>query len=243
MPVSVCIEIILTGLFFLWFTKRQKGGKIIVSIGFVLLIGFSYGVLPTNLMKPLENKYPPFQIVNSEDDIKWVVVLGGGHTVDPGLPANSQLSGATLIRLVEGIRIHRLLSDSKLILSGGDPFGKISNAEVMADVALMLGVDQKSIVLESISKDTKDEAVLVQKIVQEDRFVLVTSANHMPRSMALFRKLGMEPAPAPAEYFVKERVAGVCPGIFFPDAGNLVAAERAIHEYVGLAWAWIRGQI
>jgi len=84
MPVSVCIEIILTGLFFLWFTKRQKGGKIIVSIGFVLLIGFSYGVLPTNLMKPLENKYPPFQIVNSEDDIKWVVVLGGGHTVDRG---------------------------------------------------------------------------------------------------------------------------------------------------------------
>jgi len=58
----------------------------------------------------------------------------------------------------------------------------------------------------------KDEAVLVQKIVQEDRFVLVTSANHMPRSMALFRKLWMEPAPA--KYFVKEKESGVGPRIF-----------------------------
>lgn len=243
MPVSVCVEILIVGLFLLWFTKRQKAGKIIVSVGVALLIGFGYGALPTVLMAPLENRYPPFQVANPEDDIRWVVVLGGGHTEDPRLSANSQLGAATLSRLIEGIRIHRLLPGSKLILSGGNPFGTVSNAEVMGDAALMLGIDQENIVLETISKDTKDEAVLVQKIVQRDGFILVTSAGHMPRSMALFHKLGMAPVPGPAEFLVKEGEDYLSPGMFFPGADNLVTAGRAIYEYMGLAWAWIRGQI
>lgn len=242
MPVSVCMGFLLIGLLLIWFGKRPKAGKIIVTIGLVLLIGFSYGGLPAALITQLEYRYPPFQIVNHEDDIKWVVVLGGGLTADPRLPANSQLNGATLARVVEGIRIHRLLPDSKMVLSGGSPFGIKSNAEGMADTALMLGVDHNDIVLESISKDTKDEAVLVKEIVQEDRFILVTSANHMPRSMALFQKLMMEPIPAPAEYFVKEGEGGVSWGMLFPSGGNLVNAEKAIYEYMGLAWAWIRRQ-
>ncbi len=85
--------------------------------------------------------------------------------------------------------------------------------------------------------------MLVQRITKEDRFVLVTSAGHMPRSMALFRKLGMAPIPAPAEYLVREREGGVRPGMFFPEADNLVMAEKAFHEYMGLVWAWISGQI
>lgn len=244
MPVTVCVEILLVGLFLLWFTKKQKAGKIVVSVGIALFIGFGYGGIPNTLIEPLENRYVPFQSANAGDDIKWVVVLGGGHTVDPRLPANSQLGEATLSRLIEGIRIHRLLPGSKLILSGGAPFGTVSNAEVMGDTALALGIDPGDIVLESISKDTRDEAVLVQGIIREDRFVLVTSAAHMPRSMALFRKLGMEPAAGPADFLVKEEVEWrFSPGMFFPGAGGFVAAESAAHEYMGLVWAWVRGQI
>ena len=243
MPVSVCAEILLIGLFLLWFTKRQRAGKIIVTIGFISLLGFGYGSLPNKMNEVLEYRYPAFQAEMLEDDVKWVVVLGGGHTADSRLPANSQLSDATLARLVEGIRIQRLLPNSKLILSGGSWYSRTSNAEVMAGAALMLGVDQENIVLEPISMDTKDEAILVQEIVKDDPFILVTSASHMPRSMALFRKLGMEPVPAPAAYSVKEGEGGLHPGMFFPGAGNLASAERAIHEYLGLAWAWIRDQI
>ena len=167
---------------------------------------------------------------------------GGGHTSDPRLPAMAQISLASLARLMEGIRIHNKLRKSKLILSGGAIFDPHPEARVMADVALSLGINAKNMVLESDSKDTEDEARLIRKIVGDNRFVLVTSASHMPRSMMYFRKLGMRPIPAPTDYLVKES-QGIHPGMFFPAAGSLVKTQRAIYEYLGLAWAKLLGKI
>jgi uncharacterized SAM-binding protein YcdF (DUF218 family) len=96
--------------------------------------------------------------------------------------------------------------------------------------------------MESVSKDTKDEARLIEEIVGNDSFVLVTSASHMPRSMAIFEKRGMHPIPAPTEHLAKESQR-ISPGMFFPSADGLKKAERAFHEYLGLGWAKLRGQI
>ena len=255
-PLSLCLEILLLGLFFLWFTSRQKTGKIVVSVGVLLLTVFSYGAISNTLLRPLEYKYAPLLSLEDMHHVKWVVVLGGGHTSDPQLPITSQLSDASTARLIEGIRLHNMLPESKIILSGGGSFGPqitqitqilkmgdpVPNAKIMADVALSIGINKEDLVLESVSKDTKDEAMLIQKIVGKDRFVLVTSASHMPRSVALFKKYGMHPIPAPTDYFVKKRQR-VSPGIFFPSANNLCKAERAFHEYLGIAWAKLRGQI
>ena len=79
-PVPLCLEILLLGLFLLWFTKKQKAGKIIVSIGVGLVIIFSYGTFQDILLRSLENKYPSLINLQEVDDVKWVVVLGGGHT-------------------------------------------------------------------------------------------------------------------------------------------------------------------
>jgi uncharacterized SAM-binding protein YcdF (DUF218 family) len=241
-PVPLCLEILLLGLFFLWFTSRQKTGKIVVSVGVLLLTVFSYGAISNTLLRPLEYKYAPLLSLEDMHHVKWVVVLGGGHTSDPQIPITSQLSNASTARLIEGIRLYNMLPESKIILSGGGYFDPVPNAKIMADVALSIGINKEDLVLESVSKDTKDEAILIQKIVGKDRFVLVTSASHMPRSMALFKKCGMHPIPAPTDYFVKKRQR-VSPGIFFPSANNLRKAERAFHEYLGIAWAKLRGQI
>ena len=91
-------------------------------------------------------------------------------------------------------------------------------------------------IIEDESKDTKDHPKFIQKIVGNDRFVLVTSASHMPRSIALFKKHGMNPIPAPTDYLVKERQGGISPDMFFPGADGLRKAERVVHEYFGLAW-------
>jgi uncharacterized SAM-binding protein YcdF (DUF218 family) len=96
--------------------------------------------------------------------------------------------------------------------------------------------------LESSSKDTKDEARLIKDMVGNESFFLVTSASHMPRSVALFKKEGMNPIPAPTDHRIKERQR-LSPGMFFPWAGNLIKAELAVHEYLGLGWAKIRNQI
>jgi uncharacterized SAM-binding protein YcdF (DUF218 family) len=249
-PLPLSLVLSFLGLYLLWFTTKQKVGKILVSVGLVILILFSYNVIADKLLRPLERQYKSFEMKGSssvprtedESAIKFVVVLGGGHALDPELPLISQIGSSELVRLIEGIRIYRKYPGAKLLLSGGGVFGPVSNAEVMARVAREIGVPERDIILESESKDTKDEAMLIKPIVGKGPFVLVTSASHMPRSMALFKKLGMDPIPSPVGHCVKDGEELTLYS-FFPSTGNLGKAELAIHEYLGLTWAKLRGQM
>jgi uncharacterized SAM-binding protein YcdF (DUF218 family) len=241
-PMTLILGILILGLFLLLLTRRQKTGKIFVLIGIIFLGMLSYNAISDGLLRPLEYQYPPLLSLENIQNVKWIVVLGGGHTSDPKLPITSQLSEASLVRLVEGIRIHRGLPTSRLILSGGSPFEKTAEAKIMAEVAVAIGVKNQDLILEELSKDTEEEARLIQQAVGRDRFVLVTSASHMPRSIALFNKLGMHPIPAPTDYLVKESQK-ISPGMFYPSAAGIYKAERAFYEYLGLAWAKLRGAI
>jgi uncharacterized SAM-binding protein YcdF (DUF218 family) len=240
--VPFILGILLLGLFLIWLTRKQKTGKVVVLIGIIFLGTLSYDVVSNKLLRPLEYKYPPLLSLQNIRNVKWIVVLGSGHTSDPKLPITSQISSASLVRLVEGIRIHNELPKSKLILSGGSVFEKISNAQVLAEVAIAIGVKKEDLILEDTSKDTEDEARLIQKIVGQERFILVTSASHMPRSIALFRKFSMHPMPAPTGYLVKEsRELSI--SMFYPSVSGLCKAEVAFYEYLGSVWAKLRGKI
>ena len=195
------------------------------------------------LARPLEQEYSPLTDFQAYEGVKWIVVLGGGSSVDPSLPVSTYLSDASLFRVSEGVYIHHRLPGSKLIMTGGSGFEGITPvAEVMADTAEEWGVDRKNIFIEKKAGDTKDHPIYVKEIVGKDRFILVTSASHLPRAMAIFRKQGMAPIPAPTDYMVKEREGGLTPGVFFPGAGALGKAGRAIHEYLGLLWGKAVGQ-
>ena len=249
-PLPLSLLLSFLGLYFLWFTNRQKAGKILVSVGLIILTLFSYSIITNRLLRPLERKYDTFEIKSSsavpetEDEsmIKFVVVLGGGHTSDPELPPISQIGKDSLVRLIEGIRIYRKYPGAKLLLSGGAVFDPISEAEIMARVAREIGVPERDIILESKSQDTRDEALFIKPIVGNEPFVLVTTASHIPRSMALFKKLGMNPIPSPIGHSVKDR-QGLSYYSFFPGTGSIRNAELAIHEYLGMTWAKLRGQM
>ena len=244
MPVPACLILAILGLVFLWFTRRHKTGKALLTISTVLLGLLSYSMVSDMLAEPLEQKYAPFLDLQALNDVKWIVVLGGGSGVDPGLPPSTYLSGASLVRLSEGICVHNRLPETRLIFTGRSGFkGVTPEAEVMADTARKLGVKADDIIIEAKAADTKDHPVYVKEIVGKDRFILVTSASHMPRAMGLFRKHGMVPVPAPTDYMVKKREGGLTPRIFFPSSGSLENAERAIHEYLGMVWAKLRSQM
>ena len=249
-PVPLCLEILIVGLLLLLFTRKQRTGKIIISIGVILFILLSYPVLSNIFLRRLEYQHPPListAISDSETDaircVRWIVVLGAGHKSDPKIPITSQLSEVSLVRLTEAIRLYNQIPGSKLILSEGRVSDPVPGAETMAEVAKALGVKQEDLVLESESKDTIDEARLIKSIVGNDKFILVTSASHMPRSMGMFKKLGMQPIPAPTGYSFNLRSQSISPGDFFPTSNGLRKAEAVIHEYLGLIWAKWRGQI
>jgi uncharacterized SAM-binding protein YcdF (DUF218 family) len=170
------------------------------------------------------------------------VVLGGGHVSDPRLPANSQIGLAALGRVVEGVRLYKAIPGSKLLLSGGIVFDPVPEAEVMAQIAMLLGVKPQDISLETESRDTSDQAKHIAARVGRGSFILVTTAAHMPRSMALFQKRDMQPIPAPTDFQAKDTRSSD-PIRFFPGGWYLVQTQTAVHEYLGLAWAWLRGEI
>ena len=239
-PIAMVLLILLLGLLLLTLSQRKKTGKVLILVGILLLGTLSYEAFSERLLKPLEYMYPPLIQPANLEDVRWIVVLGGGHISDQKLPVTSQISGLSLIRLVEGIRLHREIPKSKLILSGGRVFDPVSEANVMAEVAVGIGVEKENLVLEEDSKDTEDQARFIYGMVKQERFILVTSASHIPRTMILFKKLGMHPIPAPTEYQVKGR-SGTAPKRFYPAADGLMKAERAFYEYIGLAWTKMRG--
>jgi len=132
MPVPAFFVLTLLGVFCLWFTRKQKTGRVFLTISNVLLGFLSYGAVSDIIAKPLEREYPPITHFEVLKDIKWIVVLSGGASVDPELPLSTYLSGACLRRLSEGIYIHNRLPETKLLLTGRSAFkGVIPQAQVM----------------------------------------------------------------------------------------------------------------
>jgi uncharacterized SAM-binding protein YcdF (DUF218 family) len=210
--------------------------KIMLTFGFLVLTALSFTAVADQVIKPLELWYPPLLETSELKDVKWVVVLGGGHISNAERPPNAQVFNSSLSRIIEGIRIHRALPESKLILSGGAVFDPVPEAVTMSAVASMLGVSPKDMILESQSRDTEQQSHFVQGIVQDDRCILVTSAIHMPRAMLVFEQEGLKPTPAPTDFGHWMRKEN-SPDRFFPRANELRKVEAALHEYLGLLWA------
>jgi len=238
--LTVTVILLVIGIFLLLFTRRQKAGKILTAAGVLLILVLSIGPLPDMMLKPLEDRYPPLMLkTDGAPNVKWVVVLGGGVRTEPGLSLADRIAPNALVRLVEGIGIHRRLPGSKLILSGGSLYGSEQEAKVMETIAVTMKVPPEAIVLESKSRDTEEQTRLVCAIVGKEPFILVTSAFHMSRTMALFRRNGTLPIAAPVNRMTAVN-KGLYPSLFYPSAGGFSKADIAIHEYLGIGWLWLK---
>jgi len=242
-PLTSSLLCLFTGLVLLWFTTRRRLGQVFVTVGFLLLSIFSFPFLPDLLLGRLEKQYAPIKFTHSETEfvgVHHIVVLAGGHIPDPTLPITSQFTTAGLARLIEGIRLYKTLPGTSLILSGGPGKGDMPDAELMGDLAITLGIPRGDIILESKSMSTFEEAMLLRAIVKQEKFLLVTSASHMPRAMALFSKLDMNPVAVPTEHLVKKYGDEFS---FMPSSLNLVKSDRMLYEFLALLKEKLAGRI
>jgi len=248
-PLPICLELLIVGVFLLWLTRQQRLGKTFVTMAGLLLALLGSEGFSGRLIHTLEAQYPPLTMSSiqtrltggGEGAIPWIVVLAGGVTPNPSLPIQLQISHDSRVRLLEGIRLYHMIPGSRLVLSGGIGFQLESEATVLSRLAQTLGVKKDDMVLETRSRDTKDHPRNVALIVKNDPFILVTSASHMPRALRLFENQGMTPIPAPAGHWEPKK--NVWPEYYFPGSKGTRLAELAFHEYLGLGWAWMRGQI
>jgi uncharacterized SAM-binding protein YcdF (DUF218 family) len=247
LPLPFCLGLAVAGLVLMWFTRRQRAGRIATTAGVALLTLLGFRGVSNLFITPLENDFRPLMVAGAPGNVldaraqeaRWIVVLGGGHTWSRQLPPNSELNVTTLARIVEAVRLKRLVPRAKLILSGGFG-GSVTHAEILASTAVALGVPREELVLETRTFDTADEARFISPIVGQDPFILVSSASHLPRAVALFRKQGRSPIPSPADF---TNVPGMSLEGFFPTSSSIGKLERASHEYVGWIWSKLRGQL
>ncbi len=232
-PYGMVFSLFVLGLYFL-FVKKEKFAKIFLSLAFGFFFLFSYLPFSNFLISNLENKYSKYDY---KHDIKYIHVLGSGHNTDKSQPISSQIGSGGMKRVLEGIIIHMNTADSKLIFTGYEGNTDISNAVMNARLAVALGVKEENIIINSKPKDTKEEAIFTKSIVDDKAFVLVTSATHMPRSMALFRSLGLNPIPAPTNFYKKD-IKGF---LKVPNIYSFSKSQIAIHEYLGILWSKLRG--
>jgi len=240
MPLGLSSLLLVLGLV-LYAGRRRKAGLTLIVIGTLVLILLSLPPVACLLLRPLETRYPVLDPASLPQNLGAIVVLAGGCNDRPELPAASRLGPSTLRRTLEGIRLWRHRPQSRLIMSSGSWEIKDSPpAESMADLAGELGVDPSKIAVETVSRDTYENAVEVKNLLGQGPFVLVTSASHLPRAMAIFHKLGLEPIPAPADQHLPPRMDRLS---WLPSLGAQAVSQASLYEYAGLAWYWLRGRI
>ncbi|WIV89625.1 envelope biogenesis factor ElyC [Proteus appendicitidis] len=241
MPLPLLLLIAFFALALLWFTRWQKTGKGLLTVVLVLLTILGIQPVADTLLMPSEKEYQARYELreNSQQDVNYIVVLGGGFTYNPEWAPSSNLINNSLFRVAEGVRLYYRNPNSTLIFTGGAGVNPISSAEVAAQVAQSLGVPAEKTIALSIPKDTEEEAYEVDKLIGKKPFLLVTSANHLARAERFFLARGMHPIVAPAN-----QLAITSPlhpwEKYFPSATYFQHSERAWYEFLGSMWQSIK---
>jgi uncharacterized SAM-binding protein YcdF (DUF218 family) len=173
-----------------------------------------------------------------------VAVLLGGATrgvagsrleVELGTAGNRVLHAARLYRAGKVRKI--LISAGGLSWSGTAP----AEADAIATLLMELGVPEIDLLLERQSRTTIENAEQSKRVWVEQRFasgLLVTSALHMPRALALFQQAGMDLVPATTDVTVTRPIIGG-PLDLIPNASSLVLFGNALHEWTAIAFTRI----
>lgn len=245
LPLLLPLAFLISGTLFSLAGKRRRLQSSLLAAGLILLLLESNSCLTKELVSRLEHVYPLLsdeELTERNPPVEYVVVLSAYTFPHEPVSLTDKLSSAMLYRLIEGVRLHRQLPGTKLVLSGGPHQGAIE-AEIIQEMALSLGVSADETVLEPRSASTREQAVNLTPLLKGKVFVLVTSARHMPRSVALFRKVGLNPIPAPTDYAVKGGSPSFSASSWLPNAGSLTLLSEFLYEKLGYLKAKAYGNL
>jgi uncharacterized SAM-binding protein YcdF (DUF218 family) len=218
------------------FWRRHWARKLLL-LTFLLIFALHSGLVNYALRYPLESRYPPLLDPRAVP-YDAIVVLTGSMTAPEGLIPFSTIGEHMFRRLEEAWRLYRI-QPRPIILSGGhvNPFTPDNDENrIGRDYLIRWGVPKHHVIGEGKSRDTFESAVEVQKLLKErgwKRYLLVTSALHMPRSMLAFAARAPEPIPAPGDYSLGK--FHINPLAFFPGEGAAHRIYATVHEYMGVA--------
>jgi uncharacterized SAM-binding protein YcdF (DUF218 family) len=207
-----------------------------------MVCGFS--PLGNVLLLTLSERFPAWQEQGRAPD--GIIVLGGAINPDLTAVRGAPEINSSAERMTTAAVLARQFPDAKIVLSGGNanPFHPQSTeAEVGRQLLEGLGVAAARIVMEDRSRNTYENAIFTRETIHPkagERWLLVTSAYHMPRAMGVFRAAGFAVEAYPVDWRTRGWVDARRP--FLTLSGGLGRFDTASHEWVGLAGYWLAGR-
>jgi uncharacterized SAM-binding protein YcdF (DUF218 family) len=240
-PLPFSVMLIVGGTLFSGLGLGKTGRFFKVS-GFLLLFVSSMPVVERSLKSGLQDQYPPVEIL--ESPVASMIVVLGGTIAMPSPPRLEVELHESSDRVLHAFRLYQAGKAPVIFLSAGNLFSEPkmkSEAFYISSLLQEWGVPPEAIVSEGDSRTTHENALQTLRFLEARSIVdtpvlLVTSASHMPRAMAVFRQSGINAIASTTDVSAGP---GVLTGIFdfLPSVGALKGVTSAWHEYLG-TWVY-----
>jgi len=217
--------------------RRPAWAVRVGSAALVLLLLLGWEPLPDALLRHLESLYPPVARQQIAPDTAGVIVLGGAleSAYVWSVPGQSALNDGAE-RMTEAVALLRQQPQLKLVFTGGEGElfgGDLPEAERASVFFEGQGIPAARVLFESVSRTTYENAVLSKRIVGVEAtqpWLLLTSASHMPRAMAAFRKTGWNVTAYPVDF----RAGKATPWTQYTLDQGVKKWRIGLHEVIGL---------
>ena len=225
-------------------TRFLRTGKVLLVAAAIFLVVGGLGPLSTWLILPLEDRFPRTDLAGTPID--GIVVLGGAEDARVAKGRGTHALNESAERMTEAATLARRYPDAKVLFTGGS-VEILREPTVEADAAGIvlrdLGIAGDRLILERKARNTAENAALAKELADPkpgQRWLLITSAWHMPRAIGLFRKAGFPVEAWPVDY----RTAG--PGdawmLFASPVEGLRRLDFVAKEWLGLLVNWLTGR-
>jgi uncharacterized SAM-binding protein YcdF (DUF218 family) len=231
-PGDLLLLLLVVGVVCSWFARFRRLGNVMVTIAAVALALIVLLPVSAWVGAPLENRFPRPVL---PDHVDGIIVLGGA--VDPGTTARRGIPSlnSDAERMTEFVRLAKRYPQARLVFSGGSGLlnrqsEKLSEADVARLFFEQQGLDPARVIFENKSRNTYENVAFSKTIVKPalyQTWLLISSAQDVPRSVGIFRKLDWPVVPIPVAYKSDAHHSS-----FLGD--NLHELDRSSHEWLGL---------
>jgi uncharacterized SAM-binding protein YcdF (DUF218 family) len=242
-PSNVLITLALIGVV-LMATRFARAGRRVAVFAVLVLAFVGWSPLGNAIILPLEERFPPWDA--SRGVPTGIICLGGAlDTVVSPVRGEVAVNEAAE-RMTAMAELARRFPDARIVFSGGSGrllYDGATESELAERLFVSFGIEKSRITLEDKSRDTAENARLTRDIVQpkpNERWLLVTSAYHMPRAVALFREAGFSVEAFPVDYRTRGAADMLRP--FSTLGDGLRRTDTAVREWAGLIVYWITGR-
>jgi uncharacterized SAM-binding protein YcdF (DUF218 family) len=242
-PSNLLIVAALLGVV-LMATRFVRCGRRLVVAAVLLLPVAGWSPLGNALILPLEQRFPAW--TSADGPPTGIIALGGAIIPTVSSERGTVELNETAERVTVMAALARRFPDARIVFVGGDAslVGHALSEAVLARPLLeSFGIAAQRIETEEASRNTYENAAFAKRLIQPkpgERWLLVTSAYHMPRAVGCFRSVGFPVEPYPVDW--RTGSSADLFKSFQAAAGGLARVDVAIREWVGLAAYWLTGR-